>query len=674
MRRLLNMNTSKSALCILGAALLGGSLSEQAEAAKPKTSAPDRSNPAAALIRRYCYECHGKGNNEGNLSLDGVNGFGDAKPDLWDSIYEQVQLGLMPPKDGDAMRPEERRDLLEWISQSMRAEGHTVSNKLEWPNYGNYVSHEELFGAKAHPAPATRVRLWRQRPETYVSRNASGTQAFSLLAGQQISDYSAIYTIDESASEIILRNAESLVAEWTPVEIRGGVAVWKPGKKPLEPAFLELLNADQKVSPEAFQKCINYVFLWALNRKASQEELERIRSLYEKASAAHGPLHGARAALMVGLLKPEAVYRLELGQGDLDEHGRRRLSKEEILNALQYTLFSDLRSPKPLEAARADAQRQFTQREEVASLVWELIGGPGPGVTPNERVLGFFDEYFDYRKAKDVFKDRPPSLVFQPELFINDTKRLIASVVSADRDVLKRLLTTSQTFAGGTDTFYPTHHLYNLPPDWPKQDGLVELNPEERAGILTQPSWLVAYSGNFDNDPVRRGKWVLERLLGGTVPEVPVTVCANVPREPGKTLRERFAVISNDSYCWKCHKQMNQLGMPFEAYDHFGRYRLQELKKPVDSRGAVIDSGSPALDGPVQDAVELMQRLGPSQRAKEVFVRYAFRYFLGRNETVRDAKTLQEALAAYDQSGGSFKALVVSLLASDSMLFRTPLP
>lgn len=674
MRTFLRQNFAKRMLCVFGGALLGGALFEQAEAAKPRDAEPLRSNPAAVLLRRYCYECHGKGNKEANLSLDGVHRFEDGKPDLWDAIYEQLQLGLMPPKEADAMKPEERRDLLEWIAQSMRSAGHAVNNKLEWPNYGNYVPHEELFRSRPHPAPATRIRLWRQRPGTYASRNGGGTQAFSLLAGQHVSDYSAIYTVDESAAEIILRNAENLVAEWTPAEIRDGLVVWKAGKKPPEPAFLELMNPDQKVSSGAFEKCINYVFGWTLNRKASGEELEKIRGLYEQVSATHGRLNGARAALMVGLLEPEAVYRLELGRGELDEHGRRRLSKEELLNALQYTLFSDVRSPKPLEAARADATRPLTQREEVASLVWELIGGPEPGATPNERVLGFFDEYFDYRKAKDVFKDRPGSLIFQPEVFINDTKRLIATVVSEDRNVLKRLLTTSQTFAGGSDTFYPTHHLYNLPADWPKQDGLVELDPEERAGILTQPAWLVAYSGNFDNDLVRRGKWVLERLLGGTVPEVPVTVCANVPREPGKTLRERFSVISNDSYCWKCHKQMNQLGMPFETFDHFGRYRLQELKKPVDSRGAVIDSGVPSLDGPVKDAVELMLRLGPSQRVQEVFVRYAFRYFLGRNETVRDAKTLQEAVAAYDSSGGSFKALVVSLLTSDSLLFRTPLP
>ena len=81
-----------------------------------------------------------------------------------------------------------------------------------------------------------------------------------------------------------------------------------------------------------------------------------------------------------------------------------------------------------------------------------------------------------------------------------------------------------------------------------------------------------------------------------------------------------------------------------------------------------------AIDGPVATPLELIERLASAPRTREVFVRYAFRYFLGRNETVRDAKTLQEADRQYVASGGSIKALVVSLLSSDSFLYRTPGP
>ena len=76
------------------------------------------------------------------------------------------------------------------------------------------------------------------------------------------------------------------------------------------------------------------------------------------------------------------------------------------------------------------------------------------------------------------------------------------------------------------------------------------------------------------------------------------------------------------------------------------------------------------VDGDVKDGIEMMHRLGNSDRARQTFIRYLFRYFMGRNEMLSDSKTLVEAERAYLDNGGSFKALVVSLLSSDSFLYR----
>jgi hypothetical protein len=73
----------------------------------------------------------------------------------------------------------------------------------------------------------------------------------------------------------------------------------------------------------------------------------------------------------------------------------------------------------------------------------------------------------------------------------------------------------------------------------------------------------------------------------------------------------------------------------------------------------------------VQDPRDMVRKLADSERCRQVFVRHAFRFYLGRNETLSDAKTLQEADRAYVESGGSFRALLVSLLTSDSFLYRS---
>jgi hypothetical protein len=194
----------------------------------------------------------------------------------------------------------------------------------------------------------------------------------------------------------------------------------------------------------------------------------------------------------------------------------------------------------------------------------------------------------------------------------------------------------------------------------------------ERLGILTHPSWLVSHSDAMDNHAIRRGRWIRERLLGGGIPDVPITVDAMLPSEPGSTLRERMRVTRQD-YCWTCHQKMDPLGLPFEMYNHAGLYRTTELNKPVNSTGEIINSGDPTIDGKVENAIEMIQKIAESERAEQVFVRHAFRFWMGRNETLHDGPVLQEAHRAYKASGGSMKALIVSLLTSDAFLYRTRL-
>ena len=174
----------------------------------------------------------------------------------------------------------------------------------------------------------------------------------------------------------------------------------------------------------------------------------------------------------------------------------------------------------------------------------------------------------------------------------------------------------------------------------------------------------------MDNHAIRRGKWIQERLIGGGIPDVPITVDAMLPDEPHNTLRDRMRVTT-ESYCWTCHQKMDPLGLPFEMYNHAGIYRTKELDKPVDTSGEIIDSGDPELNGKVADAIEMIRKLAESERAEQVFVRHAFRFWMGRNETLNDAPVLQDAHRAYKENGGSMNALIVSLLSSDSFLYRT---
>ena len=87
---------------------------------------------------------------------------------------------------------------------------------------------------------------------------------------------------------------------------------------------------------------------------------------------------------------------------------------------------------------------------------------------------------------------------------------------------------------------YPTHQPAKIP---------------HRKGILTHPAWLIAHAQNLETDPIHRGKWIQEKLLAGTIPDVPITVDAVIPPDHNKTLRQRMEKRTGDAYCWRCHQK-----------------------------------------------------------------------------------------------------------------------
>ena len=95
--------------------------------------------------------------------------------------------------------------------------------------------------------------------------------------------------------------------------------------------------------------------------------------------------------------------------------------------------------------------------------------------------------------------------------------------------------------------------------------------------------------------------------------------------------------------------------------------------QPVNPKGYLKGTGDSSLDGEVKDAIDLTERLAKSSRVRQSIIRYAFRYFMGRNEFLSDSKTLMDAEQAYIKSGGSFDAVIVSLLTSDSFIYRKPI-
>lgn len=329
-----------------------------------------------------------------------------------------------------------------------------------------------------------------------------------------------------------------------------------------------------------------------------------------------------------------------------------------------------------------------------------------------------------YERLKDTpWKTEPERVLEQHLDFLKQQESMRIADASRPGELVNYMHFFEEHFGRGRTPFtrvpwshgYTYHHspFYNLPPTpaigryghWKSTRYMDKAEPKEfwdypteqpfriekRKGILTHPAWLIAHSTNFHSDPIRRGRWIREKLLAGRVPDVPITVDAQVPEDPHKTFRTRVEEVTGAQDCWKCHKHMNPLGLAFEMYDDFGRFRFEEFLEhpdnlikagngkttfdvyptaPVVTTGELSGTGDPALDGEVGDALEMIDRLAKSERVRQSIIRHAFRFYLGRNEMLSDSQTLIDADRAYVESGGSFRAVILSLLTSDSFIYR----
>ena len=609
------------------------------------------------FLNTYCISCHGPEKQKGKIRFDQLTAsMSDRKEaELWMRMLEAMEFGEMPSDSAKKFPTKAEARLVQgWISRALEAQGLAVEEKRDKEGYGNLVSHEILFSpAENKRTIDVAARLWRITPKALANllrgarmvsnpfdlekphgnfRDFKGKYHFNSLMAEQITELAIAHSDKEA------KNARKMIV-----------------------GLREKGSTIDEANREAIKRHYNTV----LRRSPAEKEMESLLALLKKVDAELGIPRGLQAAYAAIILQPETLFRFE-GTGGSGDSNRVSLSRRELATSLSYAL-TDL--PLDGNMLRAFENEKMPVRDIIRAEVGRLFKDEKRPYARN-RLLQFFQEYFDYQKAEDVFKDQIKGHKHWAPALVYDLDALIIHTLKKDKQVFKTLLTTPEYLI-----FVNSHRdhgnplVYNLPPDWKPTPKPVRFPKNQRMGVLTHPAWLVAHSGNFDNDPIRRGHWIRYKLLGGNVPDIPINVDAKLPDDKTMTLRERMHVTRAET-CYKCHSKMNPLGLPFELYDHYGRLRFTELDKPVDTTSKVVNTGVVGVDGEVGSPFELIKRLADSKHCEQVFTRYVFRFFLGRNETLGDAKTLQEAHKAYVESDGSMKALVVSLLSSDSFIYR----
>lgn len=610
-----------------------------------KTDVQEFEKHVRPFFEEHCVRCHGEEKQKAKFALHDIDPLitNGKDAERWEKALEMISNGDMPPDDEDVLPSKALRKSMEsWIGTELKKINRGPDEgRLSRPEFGNRVDHQELFSGEHRGPSYSFPRLWRKNLQIHRrfesdNRFQQGSVPFNPRGGHGFQDYATLLA-NESTIKTLRINAKNYIAEMIDgrlvhpqgadgkpdktKRVREGKSRWRE--------FHAVAHGEESLTPENLEEAVTRGFELLLRRKPLPDEIERYGHQFLKRSIEIGGRRDGLESLLTALiLKPEFIYRQEIGLGKELSGGRRMLSPREIAYAIAYALTDappDGELVKAMEEGRlltkADVEREVRRMLEADNMkYWDYEVNHNfernLEACPNPRVLRFFREFFGYDGVFDVFKDKSRNEDHKANFIFKDADLFVLSILNEDQDVLKKLLTSDRYVvhyvspkraedtlrrllerdkegkiqamldAGRTPVlggyrgghYYTTYGFesdtWNYPIEQP-------FEVPHRAGMLTHPAWLVAHSGNFDTDPIRRGKWIREHLLGDTIPEIPIGVDAKLEEDPHKTLRERMAKTTEET-CWRCHKKMNPLGLPFEIFDDFGRFRTQLVVGDAD--------------------------------------------------------------------------------------------
>ncbi len=394
----------------------------------------------------------------------------------------------------------------------------------------------------------------------------------------------------------------------------------------------------------------------AYRRPLDAEQHARLLAVYRATRDAGGSFaDGIRVTLEATLQSPSFLYRVE---GEAPGGARiAPLSAHERATRLSFTLWGTTPDDALLEAAvrgdlatpdgvEAEARRMLDDprgHAQLRAFVLGWLGLSGATVSKNEAAFGGIDWDATWPEMKA------------------ETSRFVEDVLFEGPGTLEALFTAPYTIATPrTAAIYGVTQTDDTP-------ARLELDPNQRAGLLTQPSILALSSAEEDTSPVLRGKLVRERLLCQDMPPPPPGVEEAFPEvDPTLPVRERFAQHEADPACAGCHALMDPLGFAFEQYDAIGRFRERAHGQVIDASGEITgtESSNTTFDG----VVDLARILGTSEDVRRCAGTQAYRFVFREDDPGGCA--LEEVREAFASSGHDLRELFVAIVRSDAFLSR----
>ncbi len=389
----------------------------------------------------------------------------------------------------------------------------------------------------------------------------------------------------------------------------------------------------------------------AYRRPVTAQEVAALVGFVEQAqNEGHSIEQGLQLAIQAMLVSPHFLFRIERDPDPTDPTGIHRVSDIELASRLSYFLWSSMPDEELLGLAEAG---RLSDPAVLDTQVKRMLADDKSAAL----AANFAGQWLETRNLGSVTPD--------PDRFPTWDAGLREAMKTETRLFFEAMLRENRPMSDFLDARFTflnerlAKH-YGIEGVKGPEFRRVDLETDQRGGVLAQAAVLTVTSYPTRTSPVLRGKYVLGAILG-TPPPPPADVPALDEAKVGSTgtLREQLEQHRANPACAVCHDRMDTLGFGLENYDAIGRWREKDGDFAIDSGGTFPDGQS--FSGPAQMRRILKQDVRPFARTvTEKMLIYA----LGRGLESYDRRALAEISGKLGASGYPFQSLVYEVVRS----------
>lgn len=516
------------------------------------------------------------------------------------------------------------------------------------------------------------------------------------IAAQHLRPYAILKKFEVTAREAKQAQSIEIKLPPTPGIKRFAVALLKdPAGTPPANLFVEYLSLEgpldtrpraQRVlldgldttdKPALTRAALAKFIRRAYRRPGEPEEIERLAGLVEAVMSEGGNWEaGMQLAMQAVLISPKFLFRVEMDEKPSDPTIR-PINEFHLASRLSYFLWSTMPDEELLKLAE-----QGKLKANLTAQVQRMLQDP----KSDALLQNFSMQWLQLKRLDSYAPDAKLFPNFDESLrraMLQETKLFFQSVAREDRSILE-LLQADYAFMnerlanhyGIADT-QGTHV-----GDEPTRKGgqrikgdefvRVSLADGERGGLLTQASILTVTSNPTRTSPVKRGRWVLEQILGTPPPPPPPNVPELMEAEQAAlsgSLRQRMEQHRSNPACASCHARMDPLGFAFENYDAIGAFRKKDGVFDIDPAGEL--PGGQTFSGPDELKKILAEK-------RDLFARCLaekmLTYAIGRGVEYYDRPVVDKIVKRLGEQDYKFSALISEIVLSEAFQKRRGIP